>query len=336
MSGCGTESIKILESFQSRDGSSTIDGNTQIDYTWRLQGSNDVDAMGQVLESIRPNHVIDPIWNTRLIPVRLNWVQVGHMTYDFNITYGNERFAEADRRLLPGQSRYGFTTSGYSERVTQSLTTVGAWNYVMWADGDPMPDALPAPNYSPAMYNNVVNFDLDGAVHGVEVVRRNCDFWIQFSQPIDRLTLPYINTLEALTGSVNTNTFMYCEPGSVLFRGSDASAERQVSAQGIRVTQEESNDIKYNFSWRPNEYNIAIEQSNVQNTDQIIVIPQKLGWEYLWFQSIDFLGFEPDLPPSPPGVRNVPPGATIVMRQLMTAIVEQVYPYTSFAALEIV
>jgi len=147
-------------------------------------------------------------------------------------------------------------------------------------------------------YKNAINVTRDGA-QGTDIVVPQLKVTIHYRQPRTVLTDAYFRLLEEMTGTVNIADFKGRPAGEVLFLGINGS-------QGTKSDP----TIEYEFLRLP----------NVQNQDiGDIVGVAKRGHDFLWVQ------FE----------ESYDSAAKIMKKIPKFVFVEQVYPYSDFAALGI-
>lgn len=313
----------ILEMRKSRDGNSSLDGQTTIDYTWRVSGSNELSEIGPTVEAVRPNHIVDPVWSTKLIPVRNRWRQVGHLIYDYTISYGN---ANTQQQLRTGEMRFGFTTVGGTTHITRSIDTSGVWlnrnkalgapNPPNWFNPNPMPDP-PGTN----AFSNFINVTIyeETLPEGIDVITRQHEWWVEYAHETSLLTTQFINSLFLMTGTVNNASFYGRAAGELLFLGADG----EISASGVT----NSRVIRYNFSRRPNQSNVIIplpRRPDVPNFPHAAIrIPFVEGWDYVWLRTMrDIYLFELN-------------GIFTTVDVPTQAVVERIYPRTNYINLGI-
>lgn len=330
---CGV-SVKFLESRKSRDGSTTISGQTTIDYIWRVTGTNDISVIGPEVEVVRPNHVVDPVWNTKLIPVRLWWRQVGHQVYDYTIQYGNADRAQP--QLQQGEMRFGFTSQGGSTHITRSINTRAIYQRVGIPAGEVEPPGFrdPFPIMDPPGtqgFMNYINININdlsvvppsATAEGVDVITRQHHWWVEYAHPVAYVSNTYINNMWAMTGTVNNASFYGRASGELLFAGIDG----EVSASSVAQTRV----LRYNFLRKPNRTNVILPLPRQPQIDGMVQPPQRAiripfveGWDYIWLRTIP----------------HVLLGYTSYMVQLPVdiptqAVVERIYHRTNFVNLGI-
>lgn len=144
------------------------------------------------------------------------------------------------------QSSFAFDTSGGTQHVTQSLTTVGAYA----APGCVAPDLQGA-----------IGFTGEN-VEGVDITVPVFSFSESHIKDSSDVTSAYKTALFDLTGRVNASQFREFPAGSCLFLG--ASGSRR---------EGEKWEITYRFAASPNRSNITIGD---------ITGVSKRGWDYLW------------------------------------------------------
>ena len=147
-----------------------------------------------------------------------------------------------------GSSSYSFDTSGGSQHITQSLSTV-----------DSQAVSGTAPDYKGA-----INVSLNGnnrIVNGVDISVPIYSFSETHILAAATVTTGYKSTLFATTGKVNNATFKGTNAGECLFLGATGS-----------MRNEDEWEITYKFAASPNKTGISIGSMSID----------KKGWEYLW------------------------------------------------------
>ena len=139
-----------------------------------------------------------------------------------------------------------FDTTGGSQHVTQSLSTVGVY-----------------PSASPDM-GGAIGYDGQN-VNGVDIITPAYTFTEQHVFSQDYVNETYRKTLANLTGCVNNRKFRGFDEGEVLFKG----------AAGSMFTEDNLTkwQLLFHFATSPNRTNFYVGD---------IYIKQKLGWDYLW------------------------------------------------------
>ena len=165
--------------------------------------------------------------------------QVNNTTWRVRVRYAERTWTENP------DSRFSFDTTGGSQHITQSLTTVNAY-------GD-----------DSSRNKDAIGFDGKN-VEGVDITVPVYEFSeVHFFDDGD-IDNAYKSTLRGLTGSVNNNTFKGFAAGEVLFLG----------AVGSRQGDDPSDqwEISYRFVSLPNQTGLSVGD-----------IPgiAKKGWEYM-------------------------------------------------------
>lgn len=146
-----------------------------------------------------------------------------------------------------GEMVLSFDTTGGTERVTQSLETVGKY----------APSGQAAPDFQGA-----IGVGKD-SVDGVDVVVPVLNFSVTKTVQALDVTFAYVNFLRSMTGRVNGDIWKGFAKGEVLFNG----AQAQGSLQDRLIP------ITFNFSASENAVGIPVGN---------ITVPSKEGWHYLW------------------------------------------------------
>ena len=166
---------------------------------------------------------------------------------------GTVRYASPDGQAPEtGESSFSFDTSGGSQHITQSLSTVGSH----------APPGKTAPNFGGAIGVTQDN------VEGVDITVPVYTFSETHYLPNSTVTNTYKGTLFNLTGKVNTGAFKGLDGGECLFLG----------ASGSRRESEDDWEITFRFAGSPNKVGLTIGD---------IVGVNKKGWEYLWVRYQD-------------------------------------------------
>ena len=139
-----------------------------------------------------------------------------------------------------------FDTTGGTQKVTQSLQTVGAY-----------------PAGSPNL-QGAINYDGE-KVNGVDIGIGAYDFTEQHIMTTAQCDADYRVVLATLTYTVNNATFRGFAAGEVLFKG---AVGQQIVDDGIKKWQ-----LNFRFAVSPNRSNFYVGG---------ILVPMKYGWDYLW------------------------------------------------------
>lgn len=139
-----------------------------------------------------------------------------------------------------------FNTSGGSQRLTQSLSTVNSYG---------------APGFTAPNFRGAINAS-DQGVEGVDVVVPVFE-WSETHRFDDSdVTWSYLTTLRNATGKVNSSTFRTQSGGEVLFLG----------AEGTLLSTGEW-EITFRFAAQDNQTGLSV--GTITGID-------KQGWDYLW------------------------------------------------------
>jgi hypothetical protein len=196
---------------------------------------------------------------------------------------------------LADDSEYTFDTGGGSQKITQSLATVG-----MFA-----PPGFTAPDFQGAIGVS------DDKVEGAEIVDRKYQFTETHTFLNSAVTDAYKLALFRLTGRVNNATFKNFAAGESLFMGASGSKR----GDGLW-------SITFRFNCSPNVTGLEIGgefSSGYGGGSGAISGIDKAGWDYLWVRYADF---EDSV------------GTSLVKRPV-AAYVERVYEADDFADLGI-
>ena len=204
--------VKIIEQPISRSGRSSIAKDTQIDYTWRLKGSDDLAELLTAVDDVRPYTITDPIWGYVLEPADLRWERIGYQLYDVTLTYADQAWIDENRQLDTGESRFSYSTTGGTLRIFTSLETVARY-----AAPDYQVPAVVAGEGSPIGVT-------DETVEGVDIVIPAMQFHYDHRYPKATITPGYMKSMMDATGTTNNATWLTLFPaGTVLFLGAEGS-----------------------------------------------------------------------------------------------------------------
>jgi len=193
--------VQIIEQPVSRSGRSSIAKDTQIDYTWRLKGSDSLTGT-----------ILDPIWGYTLEPSDLRWSRIGYQLYDFTMTYADQAWIDENRQLDTGESRFSYSTTGGTLRIFTSLETAARYA----APGYQVP-AVVAGEGSPIGVT-------DETVEGVDIVIPAMQFHFDFRYAKATITPAYMKSMMDATGTTNDALWLSLFPAnSVLFMGAEGS-----------------------------------------------------------------------------------------------------------------
>jgi hypothetical protein len=156
------------------------------------------------------------------------------------------RFADRDIPAETGESIYSFDTTGGTQHITQSITTVG--------------------RYGPEASNQLggaIGYDGE-RVTGVDITVPVFAFTETHYLPDSTVDGAYKGTVFRLTGKVNDASFKGLAAGECLFLG----------ASGTKRGEEDW-EITFRFAAAPNKTGVSVGD---------IGAIDKKGWEYLWVQ----------------------------------------------------
>ena len=227
--------ITIAEQWTSPDTTITADGGERIT-SWVVMGTADqATAEAAVLDYV-------PAVYAGLYRQRVRLVAHGATSWLAEIRYGPRK------PLSLGEARYEFDTTGGTQRIKQSLETVGAYA---------LPDET-APNYHGAI--GVTESGVEGVDITVPVFAWSETHVVAAAE----ITSAYRQVLYALTGRVNDAAWRDYDAGEVLFLG----------ARGGSRNADEW-DMTYRFAASPNIGSTVIGG---------ITVAAKGGWQYLWYR----------------------------------------------------
>lgn len=153
------------------------------------------------------------------------------------------------RQKIQGSFRLSFDTAGGTTTRSCSIGTVNSYK----ANGEPD---------NPPDYQGAIDVQDDGSIKGCEIVipvfKLNC----AFKHPAGVITLPQIQALARLVGTVNSSKFLGFDVGEVLILG---------------VTGEEGTDTETTL-----QYQFGISEGLVNQTVAGFQNVTKDGWDYAW------------------------------------------------------
>ena len=180
-----------------------------------------------------------------------NWnISVEYAPLDIKDALTNDTSGTNDQKDSPSSDAplsfgYGFSTTGGTTHITQSITTVSK--------------TVRAPMVAPD-FKQAIGVTLEG-VEGCDIITPNSEFYREAKRAVVSLT--YFKTLNALTGTVNASGFYGFAAGEVLYLGCEGKAESNTSWT-----------LTHRFAVSRNRTNIVVSDS--------ITVASKLGWDYLW------------------------------------------------------
>ncbi len=191
--------------------------------------------------------------------------------------------------LGPG---FGFSTVGGTTRIYQNKSTVArAQSLGAIADGRAIKD-----------HHGAIGVTNEGA-QGTDIVSKNTEFQADVRRAL--VTVNYIRTLSALTGSVNDSPFYGFKRGEFLYLG----AEGRFSVNDLW-------QITHKFAFEPNRQNLVVSRDEA-GVAQITIPGETLGWDFVDVEYYEkFVG-----------------GAKVLRPEQAT--VHRVYDLVNFALLEI-
>jgi hypothetical protein len=225
----------IVEKYDSRDATVGVD-SPSVDLQWMVLGTeSDTEVRSLVQATAPPTYA-------GLVLQSYHIAHQGGGVWEATARYGKLEPKET------GQSSYSFDTGGGTQKINQSLETVGRY-------GDDPPD-----------FKGAIGVSTD-SVEGTDITIPVFQFTETHYIPIALITPAYKTTLFYLTGRVNNAPFKGFAPGEVLFLGASGSQ---------RGTEDW--EISYKFAASPNATNLTVGD---------ITGIQKKGWEYLWVRYAD-------------------------------------------------
>jgi hypothetical protein len=162
--------------------------------------------------------------------------------------YGSAKYVSPNNKPNTNEKLFSFDTTGGTQKVTQSLSTVN--KYAVGAGT--APDLKGAINVT------------EDSVEGVDITVPNFAFSVTFYMPDAGVTDTYVGTLYALTGTVCNAAFYGGDEGEVLFLGASGSKRGRGDWE-----------IAFKFAGSPNVTGLTV--GAITGID-------KKGWEYLWLR----------------------------------------------------
>lgn len=222
-----------------------------------------------------------------------------------------------------------FDTTGATARIVLSEKTERRYPYQGGDGHGGSGSASLAPDFK-----QLINVQDDG-IEGTDIVVPKFDWIETHILPITTVTPAYRLLLSTLTGSVNDELWRNGSPAG--FTGFQRGEVLFLGATGRLVGGQDYWELSYKFSYQKN----LTGGSGGNDQSQMVYAPsiggsssgyiKKVGWEYLWFNSIEreFVGETPSGGPT-----NGQPVRALI-RQPTYGFVEQVYPYIPFTLLGI-
>ncbi len=239
-------SIQVIEKFDSRE--STTGRNATVDLKYIIRGTADDLAAKQAFANSAPEYYDGLVRCSRHIEPVGDPTQT--LTWEGTARYGFNDQTPPDT----GESTFSFDTSGGTQHVTQSLTTVASY----------APAGKTAPDFAGAIGATRDN------VQGVDITVPVYSFGETHYLSPASVTQSYKLALFNATGKVNDDIFRGFAAGEVLFLG--ATGTRR--GTGL----EDDWEITFRFAASKNRASITI--------GEITGIAKK-GWEYMWVRYAD-------------------------------------------------
>jgi hypothetical protein len=204
----------------------------------------------------------------------------------------------------PNSFSISFDISGQSTRVTHSKATVAAYG--------------PADNSAtPKDFRGAINVQQDGTIDGTDIIVPFLTYAVTYTFLNSDITSAYVNTLAAIVGTVNNAAFHGYAAGELLL--TRVSGQKRTDGSG-------NWDITFGFSVSRNKTTIVIGEQRTEGgaitvPGDAIIITSKRGWDFLWVRYEE---------------KQVGSAAAANWHKVpVSAYVEQMYEYTSYAALNI-
>lgn len=235
--------ISVTERYDSRRLTDARDGRLSIiEVLYNVTGTQNEFKVASAVNETAP-----AVWGNGSITLYKQSVNVEvDPAGDGSLWTATVRY-DTTNELVEGLDSLEFNTTGGSQNVTQSLSTVAAYPVGQ------------APNFQGAIGVS------DTGVEGVDVVTP----FITFSEgrKEQQLTQTEQQVIADTTGAINQFAFRGWEPGEVLFLGATARKENSQSSDPWLLT--------YEFGVQRNRANFYVGS---------ILVTEKYGWDYLWIR----------------------------------------------------
>lgn len=287
--------IKVIEQPGSRTGTGSGDLDSEQTRVWHSSGSDDLEAIIAQLKVEAPYSISCPVNDVTLVRNELTYEPAGFNRYELKLRYVDK--VALDVRIAAAQETTDRQLDIGESRT--SFSTTGGTARICTS----LATLASYKRFDSAAtipnFKQAINVSGDNDVQGVDIVVPAMRWTYSYRQPHGIITQPYVQLLEIMTGTCNNATFKGRAAGEVLFMGCNGS-------QGTVSDP----TIDYEFLRLPNMQNQTIGD---------IVGIAKRGHDYLWVL------FEETVEDAAKTTTKVP----------KFVYVEQVYPYTDFAALGI-
>jgi hypothetical protein len=174
--------------------------------------------------------------------------QSAYNQHDVTVPYGV-------RKNATGEWTWSFDTTGGTIHITNSKSSIARY-----------PTSTPAAIGDAPDMKGTIGLDGD-QVKGTDIIIPALKFSVTYKHPMGIVGIPYAKYLASLTGMVNSDVFLTCAPGEVLFLG----------ARGADGTQAEAS-VSYSFAISANVTGLSI--------GDVAGIAKK-GWETAWVKYKD-------------------------------------------------
>lgn len=242
--------IKHREIVGSKDGTDANDRSSETSLVYLLTGSNVVDDMRGYIESnnLAPDEVDGLVYRS------LHRERIANNVWRWEVKYIEADLAQIQDKLEPGEeATFSFDTTGGTTLILATASTdvqkFGALGLTL------------------IEHHGAINVRDNGGqkdVQGTNIIIPALKLVFRKRIPKATITMPWVKTLAALTGTVNNALFKEFDAGELLFAG--ATGE-----QGTKTDPE----VQFHF--------IASQNVTGLTIGQIAGIAKK-GHEYLWVQ----------------------------------------------------
>ncbi len=228
----------IFEKFDSRE-TTVGPENPSVDLLFGVLGTEDDLEVRLTVEATIPAFYGGLVFQHYRIQ------HLGGGIWDVTVNYAKKEPKET------GESSFSFDTSGGTQKITQSLQTIGRYAPA----GEQAPD-----------FQGAINVSGD-SVEGIDITLPVYNWTETYYLPDFLITGAYKANLFFLTGRVNVAPFRGFARGEVLFLGASGSKRGK-----------EDWEITFKFAASPNAVNLVVGD---------ITVPAKEGWYYMWIRYED-------------------------------------------------
>lgn len=217
--------------------------------------------------------------------------------YEASAEYSTKEPKEEEKK--PGESTFSFETTGGTEKIFYSRSTVLS----VGVQGGIAPD-----------FKGGINVT-KGNVEGVDILVPKFTFTLQVTMPTGAVTGAYVALLRDLTGTVNDSPFFFTVDGVTL-----SFEAGELRFDGVRGSKRgtENFDFTFTFAFSKREVLFQVGNGLIGDVPDGIggdwLVSVKDGWDYLW------LAYDNKLDPDTNTIVQLP----------VSAHIERVYRRTNF------